>query len=200
MSHIICRSICTVLHTLLHRCVPLHTDSPGDLTLSGQKTRNSVGASPILEMRSAFAIYSNRVLAARVPTGAAHVTRALLYTTFPINFLTRPRSFVAESGTARSTFGDFVVIAFLLAQALDGAFTYIGIKTFGPSIEGNPLLTSLMGEMGHGVVVMGAKMMAATFGMTLHLFGVHRIVALLTGLYMVVAIVPWTAVLFFTTH
>jgi hypothetical protein len=112
--------------------------------------------------------------------------------------LSRPRRFAAESATGQSRFGNLVVIAFLVAQALDGAFTYIGIMTFGPSIEGNPLLTSLMSSMSHGFVVMGAKMMAATFGMTLHLFGVHRIVAVLTGIYVAVAIVPWTAVLFFT--
>lgn len=115
-------------------------------------------------------------------------------------FLGGHRLFFNQSATGRSTFGDFVVIAFLLAQALDGAFTYIGITTLGPSIEGNPLLNSLMSQMSHGFVVMGAKMMAATFGMALHLFGVHRIVAVLTGLYVAVAIVPWTAVLFFTTH
>jgi hypothetical protein len=32
----------------------------------------------------------------------------------------------------RSLFGDVVVIAFVLAQCMDGVFTYLGIGIWGP--------------------------------------------------------------------
>lgn len=97
----------------------------------------------------------------------------------------------------RSPFGDLVVLAFLLAQATDGVLTYIGIATMGTSIEGNPLLASLMGAVGGGAALLGAKLLAASLGILLHLTGVHRIVAALTVLYLAAAVVPWTALLFF---
>ena len=36
----------------------------------------------------------------------------------------------------------FVVIVFFVVQALDGALTYLGLHTWGPSIEANPLVKS----------------------------------------------------------
>jgi hypothetical protein len=89
------------------------------------------------------------------------------------------------------------VLAFLLAQACDGVFTYVGMVTFGPSIEGNPLLAVLMTRMGGGAALVSAKLVAGSLGILLHLTGVHRIVAVLTGLYIVAAVVPWATVLFF---
>lgn len=96
----------------------------------------------------------------------------------------------------RSTFGDAVLVAFLMAQALDGVFTYVGVVTFGPSVEGNPLMASLMASVGHGPALAAAKLVAGTLGVALHLSHVHRLVALLTGLYLAAAIIPWTALLF----
>lgn len=96
----------------------------------------------------------------------------------------------------RSWFGDAAVVLFLLAQASDGILTYIGVTTFGPGIEGNPIITWLMRAFGEGAGVTGAKVAAAGFGMALHLSGVHKAVAVLTGFYLVVAIVPWVLVLF----
>jgi uncharacterized membrane protein len=107
------------------------------------------------------------------------------------------RSHWMSPNSDRSPFGDLVVLAFLLAQACDGVLTYIGIATMGPGIEGNPLLASLMGSVGGSVALVGAKLVAASFGILLHLTGVHRIVAALTALYVAAAVVPWTALLFF---
>ena len=97
----------------------------------------------------------------------------------------------------RSVFGDCIVLAFLLAQACDGVFTYVGMATYGPGIEGNPLLASLMMWMGGGAALFGAKLLAGSLGILLHLTGVHRIVAALTGLYIAAAVLPWATVLFF---
>jgi hypothetical protein len=102
-----------------------------------------------------------------------------------------------SAGPNRSIFGDCVVLAFLLSQACDGVFTYVGMTTLGPGIEGNPLLATLMAWWGGGAALVGAKLLAGSLGILLHLTGVHRIVAALTGLYIFGAIVPWATVLFF---
>ena len=101
----------------------------------------------------------------------------------------------AWSCTASPRFGDAVILAFFVAQALDGVLTYIGVATMGRQIEANPLLHWLMGAAGHGPALAIAKFSAAGFGMVLHLTRVHRAVALLTLLYFSAAIVPWMAVL-----
>jgi uncharacterized membrane protein len=97
----------------------------------------------------------------------------------------------------RSVFGDLALIAFLVAQACDGVFTYVGIATIGPGIEGNPLIASLMRVMGGGAALVGAKLVAGSLGIVLHLTGVHRIVAALACLYIAAAVVPWATLLFF---
>jgi uncharacterized membrane protein len=100
------------------------------------------------------------------------------------------------SGARPSLFGDVVVIVFLLAQCFDGVFTYVGVRSFGLSIEANPLIATLMNTFGHGVALTGAKMIAAALGICLHLRQIHSAVAVLAGFYVVVAIVPWVMILF----
>jgi hypothetical protein len=97
----------------------------------------------------------------------------------------------------RSLFGDVALTLFLLAQCFDGVLTYVGVASFGPSIEANPILVALMSTFGHGVALTGAKIVAGVLGICLHLRQVHGAVALLTGFYVAAAIVPWTALLFF---
>jgi hypothetical protein len=97
----------------------------------------------------------------------------------------------------RSIFGDVAVVLFLLAQCLDGVFTYVGVASFGISIEANPLIAGLMTTFGHGAALAGAKSVAAILGICLHLRQVHGAVALLTGFYIAAAVVPWTMILFF---
>lgn len=93
--------------------------------------------------------------------------------------------------------GDIIIIGFLLTQVLDGTFTYIGVVSFGRHIEANPLLAWLMTCLGDGPALAAAKITAIGFGAFLHLTAVHRAVAALTALYLVLAIVPWTRLLFF---
>jgi hypothetical protein len=97
----------------------------------------------------------------------------------------------------RRLFGDVVLVTFLIAQVLDGAFTYMGVMTFGTSVEGNPVITSLMLHLGHGTALMMAKLVAALLGIGLHLRGTHGAVALLAGFYLSAAILPWVFILFF---
>lgn len=94
-----------------------------------------------------------------------------------------------------SGFGDLAVIAFLLVQALDGVLTYVGLVTLGSHMEGNPVIASLMVAFGMGPGLAGAKLVAGTLGIALHLTGVHRLVAVLTAIYLAAAILPWTALL-----
>ena len=96
----------------------------------------------------------------------------------------------------RSRFGDAMLVLFLLAQCLDGVFTYVGVMTFGLGIEANPLITALMVYFGEGVALLGAKCVASALGIMLHLRQVHGAVAALAAFYVAVAIVPWTAILF----
>jgi hypothetical protein len=101
-----------------------------------------------------------------------------------------------EATPQRSAFGLIVLCAFLAAQVLDGTFTYVGIRRFGAMAEANPLLSWSMAAFGEGPALAGAKLMASTFGIALHLTAVHRIVAALTIFYLAVAILPWAHLLF----
>jgi uncharacterized membrane protein len=101
----------------------------------------------------------------------------------------------APSPARNSRFGNTAIVLFLLAQAADGALTYVGVHTMGFGIEANPLLLGLMVTLGAAPAVLSAKLMAAILGMSLHLLGVHRVVALLTAVYMAGAVVPWVGVL-----
>lgn len=95
------------------------------------------------------------------------------------------------------TFGDIAVLAFLVAQALDGSLTYFGLHTWGPSIEANPLVATLTSLAGIGAGLAGAKLFAMSLGVLLHLRRAHVIVALLAALHFALAVLPWT-VLFLT--
>jgi hypothetical protein len=101
-------------------------------------------------------------------------------------------AFVAAS---RTRFGDFVFGLFLCAQVLDGVFTYLGIANFGWT-EGNPLISWYMHHFGLVPSLTGAKIMAVLCAMILHVLGYHKMLAVLTLLYLSVAILPWTMVLF----
>jgi hypothetical protein len=95
----------------------------------------------------------------------------------------------------RSLFGDVAIVAFLLTQCFDGIFTYIGVNSFGLSVEANPLIAGLMVSVGHGAALVGAKGLAGALGVCLHLREIHSAVALLAGFYVAVAILPWIAIL-----
>ena len=95
----------------------------------------------------------------------------------------------------RSLFGNVAIVAFLLAQCLDGIFTYVGVNTYGLGVEANPIIASLMATVGHGAALVGAKSVAGTLGVCLQFREINAAVALLAGLYVAVAIVPWVAIL-----
>ena len=102
----------------------------------------------------------------------------------------------SRSGT-RNVFGDIALVMFLLAQALDGVLTYVGVSTFGLRMEGNPFVGWLMSSMGEAAGLATAKLAAGFFGVALHLSAVHKTVALLTVFYVAVAVAPWVAILYY---
>lgn len=106
----------------------------------------------------------------------------------------RPRR---NGAGAQRVYGDVVMVVFLCTQILDGAFTYVGLQVFGPTIEANPLIAWLIGALGPAAALTLAKVTAIAFGAFLHLSSVHRTIATLTGIYLLLAIGPWTHLLFF---
>jgi Domain of unknown function (DUF5658) len=96
----------------------------------------------------------------------------------------------------RSRFGDLAVILFLMAQAADGALTYVGVRHLGLAVEANPLISWLIAYFGEVGALAGAKLVAGGFGIALHLSAVHKVVAGLTLFYVVVAVFPWIAILY----
>ena len=99
--------------------------------------------------------------------------------------------------THRSLFGNLALAMFLLAQVSDGVLTYIGVSVYGPHMEGNPIIAWLMATMGQGPALATAKLTAGVFGIALHVSAVHKAVAFLAIFYVVVAIGPWVAILFY---
>lgn len=97
--------------------------------------------------------------------------------------------------TPQCAFGNLAVVAFLIAQCLDGSLTYLGVRYWGLGIEANPLVASAVQTIGLAAGLAAVKLIAASFGMLLHLRRVHALVALLTAIYVGVAILPWTAIL-----
>lgn len=92
-------------------------------------------------------------------------------------------------------FGDVAVVVFIVVQALDGIFTYLGIHAWGPSIEANPIMSSALATVGVGPGLATAKLFAVSLGILLHLRRVHLVVAFLTAFYLAAAIVPWAFLL-----
>jgi hypothetical protein len=88
---------------------------------------------------------------------------------------------------------DLIVLGFLLVQCLDGIFTYLGVSIWGTGIEANPIVSSAVSVAGLGAGLAGTKLVAAGFGIALHLKRAHSVIAFLTAIYVALAILPWTA-------
>jgi len=88
-----------------------------------------------------------------------------------------------------------MLLAFVVAQALDGTLTYLGIATFGAGAEANPVVAWYVSAFGAGVGLAAVKSIAIACAATLHLNARHRILGGLTVLYLAGAVLPWTRVL-----
>ena len=92
-------------------------------------------------------------------------------------------------------FGDVIWVLFIAAQAADGVFTYLGLRVFGIAMEGNPLISWYATTFGIGTALASAKLLAATCAAFLHLVGRHVTLAVLTIVYLIGAVWPWSELL-----
>jgi hypothetical protein len=90
---------------------------------------------------------------------------------------------------------EFVWVAFVVVQALDGAMSYIGVRTFGSWIEANPLVAWYAATFGPAIAFTAVKLFAVACGTMLYLMARHRTVAALTLFYLAFAVAPWVHVL-----
>jgi hypothetical protein len=105
------------------------------------------------------------------------------------------RTALPPSIASREGFGYAVLVVFLLTQAIDGVLTCIGVGMHGFHAEANPVAASLMAAFGLGPAVAGLKLVTGSLGVLLHALGVHRVLALIAGIYAVAALLPWAALL-----
>ncbi len=112
--------------------------------------------------------------------------------TRPSVFATRRRDPAAI--TRFAAVGDFIIVLFLLTQALDGALTYVGVVG-GVATEGNPLLAWYSAAVGIGPTLAGAKLLASTCAVGLHVVRAHLVLVALTLFYTWAAVLPWAAIL-----
>ncbi len=98
---------------------------------------------------------------------------------------------------SRATFGNLAIILFIVAQAADGVLTFVGIKSLGLHMEGNPVLGWLMEETGNSCGLLIAKGVAIFLGSMLHFSQVDRAVMTLAVFYLVIAVLPWVCILFY---
>jgi hypothetical protein len=91
--------------------------------------------------------------------------------------------------------GRIALAAFVVAQVCDGLLTYAGIARFGADIEANPLVGWYVYEYGPGAAVVGAKAFAVLCAFPLFWQGMCRTITVLAGLYIAIAILPWSHLL-----
>jgi uncharacterized protein DUF5658 len=84
-----------------------------------------------------------------------------------------------------------VFAMFLTMQVLDGLFTYWGVSMLGVGVEANGLLVTSIGAIGAPRALLSAKLLACLCGYFLYRTEFHRVLAITTGLYLGIAIIPW---------
>ncbi len=80
---------------------------------------------------------------------------------------------------------------FVIMQVADGVLTYAAVQQFGSAAEGNPIVATWIVLTGAAPALVGAKLLACACGGVLYAAGVHRILAALSALYLLAAVVPW---------
>ena len=83
------------------------------------------------------------------------------------------------------------LLLFVLLQFADGVLTYAAVQRFGAGAEGNPILATWIVVTGALPALVLAKLLACACGGVLYAAGVHRVLAGLSALYLLAAVVPW---------
>ncbi len=97
--------------------------------------------------------------------------------------------------TTTQTRAAWALVLFAATQVADGVMTAAGASQYGTSIEANPLLLFLFGLVGTGAALVAVKLFAIMCATLLHLRSKHVALAILTAVYVLAAIVPWTLIL-----
>ena len=88
-------------------------------------------------------------------------------------------------------FGKVAIVMFVLAQCADGILTYKGVSTWGVDVEANLLVVWVMSLAGIGPGFAIVKIAAIIFGVIIYGHGFCNVLATLTVVYLVFAILPW---------
>ena len=110
------------------------------------------------------------------------------------------RALALHRPTTRPSKAEFVWLAFVTVQVLDGAMSYVGVNTFGSAIEANPLVAWYAAAFGPAMAFTAVKLFAVACGTLLYFTSWHRTVAALTLFYLAFAVVPWVHVLGFYSN
>ena len=102
---------------------------------------------------------------------------------------------MAEMPKARSLSANAVLLLFVLVQLCDGVLTYLGVHTFGASIEANPIVAWYIAAIGLGTGVVAIKAFAVGCAAILYWCACHRTLGLLTMMYLGLAVWPWAYLL-----
>jgi hypothetical protein len=89
----------------------------------------------------------------------------------------------------------WMLALFAAVQLADATMTLVGVARFGPSAEGNPILSAGIMTFGPGVTLVSAKAMALVLGTALHIRSHYITLTLLTIVYVFAALCPWTLAL-----
>jgi hypothetical protein len=84
---------------------------------------------------------------------------------------------------------------FVVLQLADGVLTYAAVQQFGAGAEGNPIVATWIVLTGAGPALVGAKLLACACGGILYVTGVHSILAALSALYLLAAVMPWLQIM-----
>jgi hypothetical protein len=99
---------------------------------------------------------------------------------------------MTPQSTTDSTRTIAVLILFAATQLADAWLTRSGIARFGPGVEGNPLLALSLAHFGTIATLSGAKAVALSCGLVLHVRSYHVVLAVLTLGCIYAAVLPWT--------
>lgn len=73
--------------------------------------------------------------------------------------------------------------ALAILQILDGLLTFWGVSNFGPNVEGNPLVKSLIEKFGADAALLSIKLFGIFLSFLFVKLEAHKVLIFLTGLY-----------------
>jgi hypothetical protein len=96
----------------------------------------------------------------------------------------------SQGFTGSNPVSSAILIAFIIAQVLDGALTGWGVRQFGVDIEFNPLIRAGLVAYGLWSLVV-VKVVAIAMGWFIHYHKRHKWLLFATIVYFVFAVGPW---------